>query len=413
MPSCAACGTDLGEGAVARPDGLFLCDACNARVHPPDEPAAIRRASDTTRPSRPPIPWATYWIVFANVMVFFAMMIFIGTDAFSPTSEALLGFGADYGPRTVLKGEYWRIITCMFVHAGLIHIAMNMYVLFDVGPVAEVLYGRRRFMCMYMLAGVGGSLASLWWSPAIVSVGASGAIFGVVGALLAFSQRHKDRFSPEMLKRHTKSIMMFIVYNVGFGLMVPGIDVAAHAGGFIAGFLAGAVVVPEGRGSPRFSLRLVGGLAAFTLVFGVASAKLDWRVRNSPAVLKRMKAEALIAYIGNAKALMEAQDKLGEQLGRSANQSPGEGTTERVAAARANLDAFSTIRTSDPEVAELNAMLVKRGEVLLAMAQAAAKPLDALSAAERATQVKRFGEQTEQFTRAFDEFVERYGLKKR
>jgi rhomboid protease GluP len=412
MASCAACGTDLGEGAVARPDGLFLCDACNARVHPPDEPAAIRSASVTTSPPQPPLPWVTYGIVGANALMFLAMMVSIGTQAFNPTSEALLGFGADYGPETVLKGQYWRIITSMFAHAGIFHIFMNMYVLLDVGPVAEMLYGRRRFVCLYMLAGIGGALGSLWWNPAVVSVGASGAIFGVVGAMLAFSQHHKDKFSPEMLKRHTKSIFLFVAYNVGFGLMIPGIDNAAHMGGLVSGFLAGAALVPDAAGARRSPWRTVAGLVAFALVFGIAAEKLDWRVRNSPSVARELKRETFVSYFGDIRSLLAAQDELGPELDR-ALAGQGGGTADVLAATRANLDAFRHVQVSDPEIAGLNAVLVQRGEALLALAEAAAKPPDAASVAVRDAQRKRFNELTEQFTQSVQEFLKRHGLKKR
>ena len=119
----------------------------------------------------------------ANIAVFLAMALASGT-VLDFTGLNLGPWGANYGPLT-LSGQWWRLVTYMFVHGGLIHIAFNMWCLWDLGAMCESLYGRWTFAAMYLITGVGGGLARLAWDPMVPSVGASGAIFGLAGALIA------------------------------------------------------------------------------------------------------------------------------------------------------------------------------------------------------------------------------------
>ena len=154
------------------------------------------------------VPWAkrstnqtlvTHALVGINAAVFLGMAL-AGISITSPTTQQLVHWGANWGPLT-LSGESWRLFTCMFLHIGVIHIAFNMWCLWDLGALAESLYGHWTFASVYLISGVAGSVASVAWHPGTVSAGASGAIFGIAGALiasfyLANSRYLVQRFSP-------------------------------------------------------------------------------------------------------------------------------------------------------------------------------------------------------------------------
>jgi rhomboid protease GluP len=120
-----------------------------------------------------------------NVAVFLGMVLSIGGAMLSnPPGRALVDWGANYGPLTV-SGQWWRLLTCVFLHGSLLHIAFNMWCLWDLGRLAESVYGHWTFAVVYLITGIGSSLASVAWNPGVLSVGASGAIFGIAGALIA------------------------------------------------------------------------------------------------------------------------------------------------------------------------------------------------------------------------------------
>jgi len=199
---------------------------------------------DLRRAARPTFAqWfqsATVVLIALNVLVY-AVMVARGVSWFSPTAESVLPWGADYGPLT-LHGQSWRMMVSTFLHFGIIHIAFNMFVLLNIGVFMERLAGRLRFVVLYLVCGLGGSAASLAWHPSTVSAGASGAIFGLYGALLGFLLRHRGSIAPEALASQRKAALTFIAYNVLYGLR-PGVDMAAHLGGLAAGFVLGLFLI--------------------------------------------------------------------------------------------------------------------------------------------------------------------------
>ena len=196
------------------------------------------RGAETPQVS--PSPNLTVALIVLNTVVFILMTI-KGVSFFSPTAESVLPWGADYGPLT-LSGQWWRMFTSLFVHFGIIHLLFNMLVLFNIGPFIESLAGRISYLILYLISGIGGGVASLAWHPTTVSAGASGAIFGLYGVLLAFLLRHRKTIAPEALKSLRKGALLFVGYNFLFG-MIPGIDMAAHMGGLAAGFLVALFLV--------------------------------------------------------------------------------------------------------------------------------------------------------------------------
>jgi membrane associated rhomboid family serine protease len=211
-------------------------------------------------------------LIGLNVAVFIAMTA-SGVSPANPNLQDMLKWGADYGPRT-LHGEWWRMLTCTFLHFGFLHLLFNMYALAVAGPLVERLLGNVGFLVMYLVSGLLGSAASLAWHPTVIGAGASGAVFGVFGALLGFVLRRRDTIPGEVLRQLRNSTIAFLVYNLAFGLAVPAIDLAAHGGGFVAGLLCGLVQSRPlgGSAAGRAVRNLVvagGGLVLTVLVVGV------------------------------------------------------------------------------------------------------------------------------------------------
>jgi rhomboid protease GluP len=153
----------------------------------------------------------------------------------------LIDWGANKGSLT-LHGEWWRMVTSLFLHGSLLHLAFNMIALWQVGQLVERLFGSVRFTALYLIAGVCGSIASVMWNPNVNSVGASGAIFGIVGGLLAFTRRENSGVPPTVVNDLRGSLFPFLVFNLAAGFLYPHTDNAAHIGGLIGGWLAGLLL---------------------------------------------------------------------------------------------------------------------------------------------------------------------------
>ena len=179
-------------------------------------------------------PVFSYVILGINVVVFFADMLLGGW---------LTYWGAKSNTH-ILAGEYWRLLTPMFLHVGIIHLGFNSYFLFRIGPQIERTYGHLRFMVIYLLSGIAGAVASFAFNihP---SIGASGALFGLLGAMLPLFYRNRNLLNA---KSQMRSIIMTIVVNLLYGLQ-PGIDNWGHVGGLLSGLVLGWF------SSPRYVLR--------------------------------------------------------------------------------------------------------------------------------------------------------------
>lgn len=181
----------------------------------------------------------TLIILAINVILFALQVIYTGSDAlFEPTNEGLIQWQANYTPLT-LNGEWWRLLTSVFTHIGVLHLAMNMYALFYVGPLLEPLLGERLYTVAYLATGIISSAVSLWWHDITISAGASGAIFGLYGVFAALLVT--NLIEKETRKQLLSSIMIFIVYNLVNGLR-GGVDNAAHIGGLISGVVIGFII---------------------------------------------------------------------------------------------------------------------------------------------------------------------------
>ena len=202
-------------------------------------------------------------IIAINVAVFIVMM-FAGADLMNPNPAVHIRFGSNFGPLT-WTGQEWRLLTSAFLHFGLIHIALNMYALYQGGGLVERLFGSTRFAVIYLLSALSGSVASGVWDSLRNSAGASGAIFGVYGALLAFLAVRRADIPPTMLKSISSSALLFCLYSLVIGAAHPLIDNACHIGGLLGGFVSGVILArpftPEARVTRQPARLLVAVLA--------------------------------------------------------------------------------------------------------------------------------------------------------
>lgn len=143
----------------------------------------------------------------------------------------LIDLGAKFNP-LIQEGEWWRLITPVFLHSGFMHLGMNMLAMYYIGQDVERFYGKWRYIIIFLLSAIGGTIASYIFTVE-VSVGASGAVFGLFGALLYLCQYYKDIISPS----YRKNMFILVGFNLVFGVIVPGIDLMAHIGGFILGYM--------------------------------------------------------------------------------------------------------------------------------------------------------------------------------
>ncbi len=187
------------------------------------------------------LPIVTLVLITLNTIAFILLDQFVGR---SQDVANLLRFGAYSYPLIVENGEYWRLITNTFLHIGSFHFLLNMGILFILGNLLEGLYGRSRFIILYLVSAIGGSLVSLIFVRVAIGAGASGAIFGLMGVVVALGLRHKDRLPLRRGRVFGMRLLPFIVLDVVLGFIIPHINIAAHIGGLGVGFATGLILPP-------------------------------------------------------------------------------------------------------------------------------------------------------------------------
>ena len=239
MAKCAQCGRNLPGFSF----GKKICRWCLEY-----EAAKRGEASDDPMQRVMPAPWvrqgsghpATQAIFGINAAVFLGMAL-AGVSVIDPTSQELVHWGANSAQLT-LSGDWWRLFTNVFLHMGFIHIALNMWCLWSLGALAESLYGSSTYAAVYLICGVSGSLASIWWHPYALSAGASGAIFGIAGALIASLKYGEFSIPHSLVWSQLSGLLAFLAYTLIFGALSGTTDNAAHIGGLIAGLALGALI---------------------------------------------------------------------------------------------------------------------------------------------------------------------------
>lgn len=230
----------------------------------------------------PRVP-VTKLLVATNLLIFVAMLA-SGAGLWHSSNSVQLAWGANFGPATQ-DGEWWRLGTAMFLHFGLVHLTLNLWALWDAGQLVERMYGHARFTVLYFASGLAGNLLSLVAHKGLaISGGASGAIFGLYGALLVFLWRERGRLHPHEFRWFFWGATAFATISLGLGLAITGIDNAAHIGGFVTGLLGGIIFADparmSGKSSHVFSSRLsaisVLALAVFTLIVQIPPPAYKW-----------------------------------------------------------------------------------------------------------------------------------------
>jgi rhomboid protease GluP len=224
-----------------------VCPYCNERVGP----RAIERRSDAPLLGGliPHARFTTVLILLINFGFYLATTVYAmkaGTgDAMGLDTKTLYFFGAKFA--VFESGQWWRLVTANFLHGGLLHILFNSWALFDVGAISEEVYGTNRLLVIYFVGGVCGYVLSSLWNPQVPSVGASAAICGLVGAMIALGVRHRNPMGDHI----RATFLRWAVYILIMGFVMSQVDNAAHigglAGGFGIGYLAGT---PRYEGSP-------------------------------------------------------------------------------------------------------------------------------------------------------------------
>lgn len=279
MANCIRCGRQLPPFKFRK-----ICQWCVQH-----EAAQRGEDTDEVRQRVIPAPWVqrgestitlTRVLFGANVAVYLAMALASRSFDDFPASVAI-PFGANYGFYT-LSGQWWRLVTYMFLHGGIWHIGFNMWCLWDLGQLCESLYGRWTYAAIYFLTGIAAGLTSVGWNPGVMSVGASGAIFGLAGALAASYYLGEFSLPSEAIRPALRSLMFFIGFNVLFGIGYNvffggngGVDNAAHIGGLISGLILGALIA---RFAPGHDTRRVAVLGLVALgVLGGGLFVRQWR----------------------------------------------------------------------------------------------------------------------------------------
>lgn len=228
-------------------------------------------------------------------------MLARGVPLMNPTTPQLVRWGANYGPLT-LGGQWWRLLTSMFLHIGLVHLAVNMWCFFEMGLLAERLYRRSTYVGVYLLAGLAGSLASLARNPNVVSAGASGAIFGVAGALITTLYFGKLPVPKAAVRETLRSLVLFAGFNLVYGVFDKKIDNGAHLGGFACGLVLGALLSHDARPQakrPWFHPLVMPALAVVLLASAIALQ------RSNISLVYLNKAQTALATHDTDSALRE------------------------------------------------------------------------------------------------------------
>jgi rhomboid protease GluP len=205
-------------------------------------PSSATPLDQVLKQQHPGVP-VTRTLLLVNLAVFVAMLA-AGAGLWHSPNGVQLAWGANFGPATQ-DGEWWRLATAMFLHFGVWHLAMNMWALRDSGQWVERMYGPARFAMLYLASGLGGNLLSLViQGNRAVSGGASGAILGLYGALLVYLWQARKRVHRSDFRWLFWGVAVFTAVMLTLGFWIPGIDNAAHSGGFVTGVLSGLVLMP-------------------------------------------------------------------------------------------------------------------------------------------------------------------------
>jgi membrane associated rhomboid family serine protease/Flp pilus assembly protein TadD len=233
------------------------------------------------------------------------------------STRTLTQWGANAAWKTIIDKEYWRILTSAFIHLNLFHLGVNTYALLSFSSIAERLFGTAKFVAIYLLSAVGSAICSLFFlNPESIGVGASGAIFGTFGALVAFFSIHRLQFPKMFFRTHAKIFFVFAIYSVVSSFIFQDMDNAAHLGGFVVGLWAGLCVLPARPDSKKWrdiDFIRTAGLIAISIVGLVLVSVIDERnpkvlgeheYAEAVTLLKNGQPKQAITYLNRALLMM-------------------------------------------------------------------------------------------------------------
>lgn len=231
---------------------------------------------------RASVPPVTRSLIGLNVLVF-VLMLFGGAGFWHSPNTIQLAWGANFAPATA-DGQWWRLGSAMFLHFGAVHLGMNMLALWDGGKLVERMFGSARFLLIYLVSGIGGNLLSLVvQGNQAVSGGASGAIFGIYGALLVYLWSARQQMQANEFRWLFWGALLFSALTIGMGYVIPGIDNSAHIGGFVTGLASAMLFLPASlQPSKAFTWPqwMVGGcwlMAFLILLTHLPTPKYRWQ----------------------------------------------------------------------------------------------------------------------------------------
>ena len=254
--SCAECGRGICPDCMTfGPVGIRCPDHASASGQKAAPRRVARRASRSLSLRG---PYVTLGLIAINVGVFLAQLA--GGAGASLNSGWIFENGVLFGP-FVAEGDWWRLITSAFLHANILHIGMNMLVLWIIGPALEEYLGHGKYALLYFVSGLAGAAGALVWSPLSPAVGASGAIWGIMGAALLLEWRRIYVFGGQA--------MGLVVFNLLFTFLIPGISVGGHIGGLIGG-AAAAFMFLYLRRTPALATLAVAAVGAASVAVALA-----------------------------------------------------------------------------------------------------------------------------------------------
>jgi membrane associated rhomboid family serine protease/Flp pilus assembly protein TadD len=212
--------------------------------------------------------YVTPALIGLNVIVF-GLMVGNGVPALEPAPHSMLDWGADFGPLT-LGGQWWRMLSSIFLHRGIFHLLGNMIVLASIGRFMEKVLGNAAYLILYLVAGIAGNMTSLAWHPFAMSEGASGAILGLYGALLAVFLYRRQTVPAETWARRPKVMAALVGCSLLYGLFSREVNVAAHLGGLGAGFLLGLFLtrpISQEAVAERRRRNTVAGICGIAMIY--------------------------------------------------------------------------------------------------------------------------------------------------
>lgn len=269
-------------------------------------------------------------IIGINIAIYVLMTLAAGGDfgktlIYGADHSTLLAFGAQTN-ELLRSGEWFRLITPAFVHIGLLHLGMNSYVLWTIGPLVEKLYGSSRFLLIYLLTAAGGSFASfinheLKHDASGASAGASGAIFGLFGVVAAFSYKYRKDLPPSFIRSLKSGILPAIVINLAIGFSIKIVDNAAHIGGLLTGALL-ALLIPYIPTNHQRRISSV-GLVILSLCVAVVLTSFAFAYRRSAPHLAS-RASNVETLLDNFSAADSAMVKVFRSAGQNASWKPSQ-----------------------------------------------------------------------------------------